>query len=1036
MMKSVLIILVACLSCIHAGAQPFYFRHYEVEDGLSNNTVITALQDKYGFIWLGTSEGLNRFDGSDFKVYRYSPNKPHGLKSNSIFCLYEDGKGLLWAGTERGFFRYDPAIDDFRQPLPLENGTVRSICDDDDGRLWFILSNELYYYDTQRNIAVKKYIPGITNVSVLYKDVKKGIWIGTTDGKVVYLHNNQANIYKITNRPRSSIEAIHACKNNRLLIGSSKDGLQEFDLSKKRIRQLIKEEKEYATVFVRNILQVSDSSFFVSTENGLYIYNPVNNQYQHLLKSSINPFSLSDNALYALCKDSEGGIWIGSYFGGVNYLPYAPLSFEKYFPTTSPHSLSGNAVREITKDRYGHLWIGSEDGGLTLFDPRKNIFEKYKPDGRNRLSSSNIHGLLAVGNKLLIGTFERGLDIMDLSARRVVKHFNAGTGAFDLKSNFINKILQTSGGDILLCTANGVFSFDINKERFYPQPALPEAVFYSAIAEDSNGTVWLGTHNQGLFYLNKNDTGAFRLTADRKHILRNTRILYLMPDTNNHLWVCTIDGLFDINLADTSFKYYSTEQGLPSNMVYTIIKDNLNNYWITTSKGLVHLDTHTQQIRVFRKNNGLLNNQFNYQSAYKNEEGDIYLGSIKGLIKFNPAFFHIARFVPPLYITALQQTGIHLESQSGFNNDIPLLLKKELQLKHNQATFNIAFAALQFTDPLNILYAYKINGSGWYAIGNTRKIAFVDLAPGKYNITIRSTNSAGLWMPNEKNITIEIWPPFWKSPVAYLLYTLFTIAIILLSFGYYVTRQKEKQRYRMHIFSLNKEKELYQAKIDFFTNITHEIKTPLTLIKLPLERITAAISNNRQLQQYLQIMNSNTQRLLNLTHQLLDFRKVETENYTLYLSDIDVVEMTKKIARSFQPALTEKNISLKFASSEKKIIIAADKEALTKIISNLIDNAIKYCDRHIDILFEHAAGSGMVILQIKNDGPVIPENLRDKVFDPFFRHHDEKISGSGIGLPLAHSLILLHKGTLIYTVRHHKNIFSVSFPVKFKNTDN
>ncbi|MCH5684705.1 hypothetical protein LWM68_10795 [Niabella sp. W65] len=325
-----------------------------MEDGLSNNTVITALQDRFGFIWLGTSEGLNRFDGNDFKVYRNQAHNQHSLRSNSVYCLYEDQKGNLWVGTEKGIGIYDVRNDQFNHPIAAGNGTVRSICDDTGGLLWFILKDELYYYNMPAQKLYKKYIPGIKHVSVLTKDEKGGIWVGTPDGRVAYIKENKAVIYPVSSAPQNSIEAIYPYKSNKLIIGSSREGLLELNLSTKVTRSLIHENNSNQTVFVRNILQASDTTIFISTEDGLYIYNTVTGKYQNLHKDPMNPFSLSDNALYALCKDSEGGIWIGSYFGGVNYLANTALTFEKYFPTAQPNSLSGNAIRKLQKISTAH----------------------------------------------------------------------------------------------------------------------------------------------------------------------------------------------------------------------------------------------------------------------------------------------------------------------------------------------------------------------------------------------------------------------------------------------------------------------------------------------------------------------------------------------------------------------------------------------------------------------------------------------------------------------------------------------------------
>ena len=1034
-MKYFILLLLACVySPAGLKAQPFYFRHYEVEDGLSNNTVIAALQDSHGFIWLGTSEGLNRFDGNNFKVYRHQANKKHSLKSNSVYCLYEDKKSNIWVGTEKGIALYNIDLDQFRHPFSMEDGPVRSICSDTEGLLWFIFRDELYYYDPVAKKLFKKYIPGVARVSVITMDPRGGVWAGSVEGDVVYIHHKNATIYPLLSRSQNSIEALFLSKNNRLLIGSSREGLLELDLATKKTRHLIGEKNSHQTIFVRNILQASDTSIFISTEDGLYIYNPANGKYQSMHKDPMNPFSLSDNALYALCKDREGGIWVGSYFGGVNYLANAALVFEKYFPTAHPHSLSGNAVREITKDHYGRLWIGSEDGGLTMYDPLKKVFTRHTPDAENGLSSTNVHGLLAIGNQLLVGTFEHGLDIMDIPSGKVSRHFGAGVGPYDLKSNFINKILQTANGSILVCTAHGLFHFDIKSGHFYPIRALPVDAFYSAITKDNKGTVWVGTHNKGLFYINNEDTLSFKLHADKENKLGRTRILYLMADPDDRLWVCTIDGLFYIDLKNKTLQHYSQEEGLPSSIIYSIIKDNSGNYWIPTSRGLALMEATTKKIKIFRQYNGLLNNQFNYQSAFKDADGQIYLGSIKGLIRFNPAFHRPGQYIPLLYITGLQQLGA-AATVTGAKDDTPLINKDRITLAYNQVTFNIDYVALNYTDPINIEYAYQINNSGWYPIGNSRRITFTNLPPGKYHISVRSTNNDGEWMLNSKTLFIEILPPFWKSRFAYFLYVVLTAASITAILNYYTRRQKEKQLYKMNVFTLHKEKELYQSKMDFFTNITHEIKTPLTLIKLPLERITAALTNAPHLHQYLQIMNSNTERLLELTGQLLDFRKIETEHYHLFLAELDIVAITEKILHSFSPAIAEKNIMLRFEPPAGEIIIAADEDALVKIISNLVDNAIKYCHKQIVINFEINKAQQWVTLRIINDGETVPEDMRAHIFEPFVRHHHKGVRGSGIGLSLVHSFVQLHKGKMEYNVFNNMNIFSVAFPLKISSMD-
>ncbi|MCH5599070.1 sensor histidine kinase [Niabella ginsengisoli] len=635
--------------------------------------------------------------------------------------------------------------------------------------------------------------------------------------------------------------------------------------------------------------------------------------------------------------------------------------------------------------------------------------------------------MLAVNDYLLVGTFEHGLDLLNIASGKVVRNFRMGNGGNDLSSNFINKIFHTSNGDIIICTANSVFRFDLQQQLFYPERKLPENVFYSAITEDSNGTVWIGTHNKGVFYLNRKDAGSLKLGADINKKISNTRILYLMAEGADKLWVCTIDGLYLINFKDQNFKYFSEITGLPSNIVYSIIQDDSKNYWIPTSQGLAYMKKTTGNITVFRQHNGLLNNQFNYQSAFKDQKGNIYLGSIKGLIKFNPSSLHSSSYIPPLYITSLQHPGVNLE-RNKIGNIRSLLTIRHVRLKHDQSTFNLEFTALNFTDPIDIEYAYKINNSEWYQIGNTRKLTFTNLSTGKYTITVRSTNGTGAWMLNEKSIDITILPPFWKSSIAYLAYAIISGLILYLFFKAFSKRQKQKHQYKMDLFMLNKEKELYQSKMEFFTNITHEIKTPLTLIKVPLEKISNNIHELPQFEKHIQIMNNNADRLFDLTNQLLDFRKIETEHYKLYLSETDIANIIRETWERFLPVMEQKSIQGKLIMPNEPVMILADKEAMVKVISNLVNNAVKYCENKIIIELKELSLKNSLCISIKNDGTLIPQQFREIIFDAFIRIGNTKTSGTGIGLSLVKSLVELHRGTIVYHPEEKFNIFVLTLP--------
>ena len=1015
--------------------QPYYFKHYEVEDGLSNNTVISILQDKYGFMWFGTSDGLNKFDGTTFKIYR-NLDQSKNIGSNSIYSLLEDKDGTLWIGTEKGLYVYNRQKDHFDILNNVPKESIRGICPGVNDTIWFIAGGQLFGYNVRSKSLLKKTLPGIQEITSLYKDLNNnGVWLGTSDGKIALLKNNHISIYNVSEKKINTIEAIAGYQKNHLLIGTSAEGLKIFNTDTKQISTAINKKNTGKDVFVRGILQSTDSSFFISTENGLYHYNILRNSFERIAKELSNPYSLSDNALYGLHKDKEGGTWIGSYFGGINYLPKGSILFEKYFPGNVAHSLSGSAIREIIKDSSNNIWIGSEDGGLTQYNAKKKQFIKFYPNAKNGLSSSNIHGLLALNNLLLIGTFEHGLDVMDLKKEKVIRNYRAGENNSTLKSNFINKIIKTSDNKIIVCTAAGLYNFDLRKGIFTLKNKFPPHVFYSAIFEDSKGTVWVGTHNSGLFFISKKGVSNFELNINGKDILKATRIVYITEDSFHQLWVCTINGLYCIDPAKGTYKLYNTTSGFPGNIVYTIVQDNKNNYWAATSGGLVNINHKNQQIKVFTAANGLLNNQFNFQSAYKDINGYILLGSIKGIIRFNPENFQKDNYVPPLYFTNLQFADTTAPTEVDKYSGQPLMFASNLKLPYKQSTFSIEFASLCFSAPSNISYEYKINNSQWYKSGANRKILFTNLSPGKHTITVHSTNGSGIWVNNYKSIQIEILPPFWQTNWAYFIYFSTIIISIVLIINFYAKRQKQKQQYHMELFALEKEKELYKAKMDFFTNVTHEIKTPLTLIKLPLEQITHSLSDAPHLKRYLHILNKNTERLMELTHQLLDFRKMETAHYTLNLADINLANFTTTIVASFSSIIEQKKIDLRIVPVNETILISADKEALTKIISNLVENAIKYCNQKIKLSLKASPTKDFVVLKIENDGNIIPENIRRHIFEPFFRYNHNGITGSGIGLSLVHSLVQLHNGRIAYFEEDNMNIFSVAFPIKKATKD-
>lgn len=1025
--------------------QSYSFRHYQVESGLSNNSVHSILQDSDGFMWFGTKDGLNRFDGYTFKVFRGNPNDSTSLESNIIQTLHEKN-GKLWVGTDKGLYEYDSQLEVLNLIKFTANKIIRAIYQDQNDNLWFIADITLYKFNeaTQHLQAynVDKYF-GATSIS---GTPDGDIWISTDSGEI-NKYDPTTDTFRSFNVFHQSektsynwIEKIHCIDNQTLLIGTQSQGVKVFDTNTSTYKDVLPFDEDKGELFVRDFVKSSDNTYWIATESGIFIYDIQRNTFTNLKKSYNNPYAISDNAVYSVYRDKEGGIWAGTYFGGVNYYPNQYTAFEKYFPKTGENSLSGNAVREICQDKYGNLWIGTEDAGINKYDPKTGLFTNFGPSQeKNSLSHYNIHGLLAIGDELWIGTFHHGIDVMDISSGKIIRHYSADNKPGSFRSNFIYAIYQTRSGTILIATSEGLYRYRPDNDDFEVLPENDDIYPYTTVVmENHAGTIWAGTFKEGVYYLNEEtkEKGFFKYDAQNKKSLSSNAVTSIFEDSKKRIWIATENGLNKYDPDKKNFVRYSTENGLPSNVIYDLLEDAENKFWISTSKGLVWFDPETEKTKVFTKAHGLLSDQFNYNSSYKTSEGIMYFGSVKGMISFNPAQFVKDDYVPPVYITGFQMQNQELpirEQNSPLENAINYTDK--LVLPHHNSSFSLDFAALSHTAPEMTEYAYKMIGldNQWTYLKTNRRIYFTELAPGNYTFKVKAANSSGLWNDKAATLNIIISPPWWASNWAYMLYIALAGIIIFLSIRNYHRKVEKKNRRKLNFLENEKEKEIYQAKIEFFTNIAHEIRTPLTLIKGPLERVIKSSANNLAIEGNLLIMEKNTNRLLELTNQLLDFRKTEIKGFSLTFVKADVTEILIETFSRFKLAAEQKELQWTIDVPQNHLYAYVDPEALIKILSNLFSNSVKYGEKSSSVKllpFDDKTDKNFTII-FKNDGLIIPPTLRGKIFQPFFRlEENENQIGTGIGLPLARSLAELHKGTLEADFTEtSQNIFILNLPV-------
>lgn len=1027
----------------HVCAQPYYFTHYQVEDGLSNNAVLCSVQDRYGFMWFGTKDGLNRFDGYSFKVFHSNPNNPNGLGSNYVRALHVDRSHRIWVGTDQGIYLFDPTSETFSMFRPHITNEVLDIQEDRHGDVWFIENHMLYRYSTGRDSLERVTRRSDFLVSAFAIDSADRLWLGTTDGRLYPFDpvRGAGLPYSLFDHSPAVvsqwIERIHSGGSDYLLIGTAKQGIKRFDISTGSYTDLLTHDEGGSDLFVRDILESAPGKYWLATESGLVILDLPSGGHINLKKQRGNPWALSDNAVYTLCKDKENSIWAGTYFGGINHYAVSNTFFEKFFPLEDGHTISGNAIREICPDGRGNLWIGTEDEGLNRVELATGRITNFQPDGTpNGLSHYNIHGLLVTGDTLWVGTFEHGLDLLDIRTGRVIRHYHSENRPGALRNNFVFNLYRTRNGRILLATGRGMYEYMHHTRGFRTISEFPEHIFYTTLFEDREGTIWAGTWRDGLYYWNPHtgQKGSYIHRAADPASLASNRVNRIYQDRNGRLWVATEGGLSRLDRKEGTFRRYGTSQGFPSNLILAMLEDDEGKLWVTTSRGLVHFDTESGVIKVFTQANGLLSDQFNYNSAYRDPDGRMYFGSVKGLIRFHPTHYQENTFQPPVYITGMQVYNRELEiNKKGSPLTRSITFTDHVELKYNQSSFSIDFAALGFVSPDMTEYAYKMEGldKSWTHIRTNRRVYFTELPPGDYVFRVNVADGRSGFKGQETQLRITILPPFWASLPAYLLYGVLIAAAIWYAVHSYHRQMRERNKRKLEMLRHRKEEELYRAKIDFFARVAHEIRTPLTLIKAPLEKVLKRADEMPAVKRHLQTMERNTARLLELTDQLLDFRKTEVSGYRLNVTSVDIRELLRDHYLNFRVAAEQKNIRLRLSLPSAACIARADREALTQIISNLLTNGIKYAERTILLsLGEPVPGEGYFTITVKNDGYLIPLDMGEKIFDTFVRlQATREQQGAGLGLALARSLALLHNGALFLAPPEDgMNVFVLRLP--------
>ena len=1030
-----------CLLCaLIASAQTYRFRHYGREQGLSNLNVNCAMQDSRGFVWVGTNIGLNRFDGSRFQsFYANNQNSRSSIPSNTVTTLAEGPDGRLWVGTNNGLVVFDPQSDSFT-PLELKGHNLRTqIFDlefDQKQRLWIRLENKLLLYDPQSE-KVKSFDDNKYFYPLAFCTSSSGnVWMSGADGKLYRYEErtNNFNGFEVLNAQQSDesewINTIIELNDGDLALLTNKLHGYRFSPATGRTEDIFKEPLNTHPDFLHTALQrpCSDGTteLWMGTEDGIIVYNLKRGLVMHMRKQFGDPYSLSDDAVHVLFSDREGGVWAGTFFGGMNYVPDGnDEMFEVLQPGNSFGASVAKVVREMAVDVRGRMWVGTEDGGVFQLN---DGLQPMQLTWQGIPISRNIQTLMQDGDEMWLGTFDKGIYIVDTHSDQVVDNMHSGQAG--LRTNAIVRLQRLSNGTILAGTMHlGVLAFDRQKRMFTTYGGKGDG-FIHDIYEDSKGRLWVADLLNGVFRGNSKGQKLQHLCDDIKGAST------IFEDSRNQIWVGTSsNGLYMIDGKDHCSQplHELARSGIG---IDKLTEDGEGRLWISTTDGLYCYDG--TAVSRYGTGNGLPTEQFNYNSGLRDSTGRMFFGTLNGLVSFTPSSA-AASDQQPLHVLF---TGLSVEGREVTHESDPDILKQsllyadEIHLRYDQSSISIDFACPLYSVPQAIWYRYRLEGldQDWTVCKGAQRLTFAGLSPGTYTLVVQASRQNGRWddAAEASRLRLIVHRPWWNSVWAWLVYALLLCALGYYIYGQATRRRREKRRIENERVENERYRDVLQSKIQFFTTITHEIRTPLSLIMGSIERMERGEKNE------VGLLRRNAQRLLNLVNQLLDFRKIESSSFLMNFLPTDISTLLREVCTDFTPAARQKGATFAIDIPQDNIPnVMADREALTKILSNLLSNAMKFCEKHVGVSLEQKGDQ--VCIAVSNDGPHIPHDQLEEIFKPFYQYYGTQVNatvkGSGLGLPLARSLAEMHSGTLTYDEHQTElNRFLLTLPLTVQAT--
>ena len=1044
--------------CLLAQENDFHFRHLSVENGLSNNSVIAIEQDRLGQMWFGTRNGLNRYNGTNIDIFKYVPGDSTSLSNSDILSINEDSDGYIWVGTYNGLNRYDPVKNTFKSfykrngPDGLCNAVVICSKEIGNGEIWFGTANGISIFNKSKNnfthILYKEGdangLPG-ENIQRIFIDENKRIWIATTKGLArLESKNNDRFTFKQFKYNDGTenlfIQDINQIDSTTLGIATKYNGYMLFNTENEKFL-LHNEQIIPLSADVRVVQSSNDGSVWLGTSHGVRVIGPEKKIWD-LKSNNRAKNSLSQNFIKSAFKDKNGTIWLGTYSGGVNIWTESNENFVNFVN----HDIDNNIVNSIVSDDSSNIYFGTEGGDITILNPKNKKLETLNLSDAEELRPNNIQTLyLSKKNVLWAGVLNYGILVYDVHSKKMLEDVISNELKDYLKNTGVYVIKEAKDQVYWIGTfGKGLVRYDLKTKTFriYGKKSKTGPVLSSNVIKtlciDSMGRIWAGgLGGLNLITFKDEEENQYEVSQFFRSTLYGNDIKTVIEDSKQQIYVGTkTEGLFKFNGLDFEQIPLNKENSVSS--VFTIIENAKDEFWLSTDKGIVKYNASSKESVVYDQRYSLNSNEFSPNAGLRLNDEKIYFGGNEGVTFFNPKKLITNTYAPKIILSDLQ-----IKNKSIPINDERKILTStitysdEITLNHQNSHFSINYSMPSYISPNNNSYAYRLVGldDTWTFTKNTE--AFYTLQkPGDYLFEVKGANNDGIWNESATQLKITIKPAPWKSNWAFALYGLL---IAIGSFSLYLivkSQARLKQDLRWEQLENKRQEENHLAKLQFFTNISHDFRTPLTLILGPLQQILADYKGSSLMYKKLLVIESSANHLLQLINRLMDFRKLEDRQSKLQAAEGNIIKFLREIYLSFTEYAKDNEYTYTFESSQEEILVFYDRSKLEQVFYNLISNAFKYTPNGGKIGIYVYKNHENIFIDVKDTGIGIPYPYLKQVFDRFFEVPEEKnvgpnyTKGTGIGLAIAKNTVELHHGSIKALNNEGKGaIFKVSLPL-------